>query len=182
MNAHIYLSEFKPTSVLNTCLKNIAKLLANILQRIISKLVHKNQYDFIGTVWDGHMSFFTNVANQKKEILVLKLDLLLTQFNMRQLSKFLELGALAKNGLIWLLQFFPWSHLEFYLMECLQNFLLHERVKYNEPQFLFLLAIDLLRSIFNNAMAQGILHYPLINSKNIDFLVLQYVDDTLVHL
>jgi hypothetical protein len=40
-------SDFRPISLLNSVLKILTKLLANRLQKIILKLVHKNQYGFL---------------------------------------------------------------------------------------------------------------------------------------
>jgi hypothetical protein len=39
--------DFRPISLLNSVVKIITKLLANRLQKIILKLVHKNQYGFL---------------------------------------------------------------------------------------------------------------------------------------
>jgi hypothetical protein len=36
--------DYSPISLLNTSVKMLAKLLANRIQRVITKLVHKNQY------------------------------------------------------------------------------------------------------------------------------------------
>jgi hypothetical protein len=40
-------NDFRPISLLNDVLKIIMKILANKLQKIILKLVHKNQYGFL---------------------------------------------------------------------------------------------------------------------------------------
>jgi hypothetical protein len=40
-------SDFRPISLLNSSLKILTKLLANRLQEVILKLVHKNQYGFL---------------------------------------------------------------------------------------------------------------------------------------
>jgi hypothetical protein len=40
-------SEYRPISLLNSSIKLITKILANILQKFILKVVHQNQYDFI---------------------------------------------------------------------------------------------------------------------------------------
>jgi hypothetical protein len=40
-------SDFRPISLLNSVLKIITKILANRLQKIIPKMVHKNQYGFL---------------------------------------------------------------------------------------------------------------------------------------
>ena len=39
--------DFRPISLLNSTLKIVTKLLANRLQKVILKLVHKNQYGFL---------------------------------------------------------------------------------------------------------------------------------------
>jgi hypothetical protein len=40
-------NDFRPISLLNCCVKMLTKLLAERLQRIILKIIHKNQYGFI---------------------------------------------------------------------------------------------------------------------------------------
>jgi hypothetical protein len=40
-------NDFRPISLLNSVLKIVTKFLANRLQKIILKLVHKNQYGFL---------------------------------------------------------------------------------------------------------------------------------------
>jgi hypothetical protein len=47
---------------------------------------------------------------------------------------------------------------------------------------LFVLAADFLQSILNKAMNSGVMTPPLPRSANPDFLVIQYVDDTLIIL
>jgi len=40
-------SDYRPTSLLNCCVKMITKLLAEKLQKVILKIIHKYQYGFI---------------------------------------------------------------------------------------------------------------------------------------
>jgi hypothetical protein len=40
-------NDFRPISLLNSCLKILTKLLANRLQKIILQLIHVNQYGFL---------------------------------------------------------------------------------------------------------------------------------------
>jgi hypothetical protein len=43
----ITVNDYRPISLLNTSVKLITKLVANRLQKVNSKLVHRNQYGFI---------------------------------------------------------------------------------------------------------------------------------------
>ena len=47
INARTLVNDFRPIMLLNYCLKMITKLLANRLQRLILKIVHRNQYGFL---------------------------------------------------------------------------------------------------------------------------------------
>ena len=40
-------NDYRPITLLNCCLKLITKLLANRLQKVILKIIHKNQYGFL---------------------------------------------------------------------------------------------------------------------------------------
>ena len=40
-------NDYRPITLLNCCLKLITKLLANWLQKVILKIIHKNQYGFL---------------------------------------------------------------------------------------------------------------------------------------
>jgi hypothetical protein len=65
--------DFRPISLLNSVLILITKLLTNILQLIILKLIHRNQFGFIRTrtiqaALLGHLSIFTNVINLERRL------------------------------------------------------------------------------------------------------------------
>jgi hypothetical protein len=67
-------SDFRPISLLNTVLKILTKLLANKLQKIILKLVHKNQYGFMKqrSIQDclrWHMNSCSNATNLRRKYL-----------------------------------------------------------------------------------------------------------------
>jgi hypothetical protein len=53
------IGDFRPISLLNSSVKLLIKLLANRLQKIILKIIHKNQYDFIR---DRNIQYLSNLG------------------------------------------------------------------------------------------------------------------------
>jgi retron-type reverse transcriptase len=72
-------NDFRPITLLNCCLKIITKILDNGHQKVVLKIVHKNQYGFLKgrTIQDcltWAFQYIYQCQTSNKEILILKLD------------------------------------------------------------------------------------------------------------
>ena len=72
-------NDYRPITLLNCCLKLITKLLANRLQKVILKIIHRNQYGFIRgrsiqdcLAWT--FQYIHKCQASKRPIVLLKLD------------------------------------------------------------------------------------------------------------
>lgn len=72
-------NDYRPITLLNCCLKLLTKLLANRLQKVILRIIHRNQYGFLkGRSIQDYLAWAFEFIHQCKasgnEILIMKLD------------------------------------------------------------------------------------------------------------
>lgn len=157
----IVTNDYRPITLLNCCLKIITKLLANRLQKLILKIVHRNQYGFLRdrTIQDclaWAFEYIFQCQNSGKEIVLLKLDFA-KAFDTIEHSAMLEIMKNMGFDARWL----GW-------IECIFNsgtssvllngvpgrqFICRRGVRQGDPlsPLIFVLAADLLQSAINEA-------------------------------
>jgi hypothetical protein len=73
------IGDYSPISLINSSIKLLTKILSNRLQKVITKLIHKNQYGFIKeTSIDDCLAWVFEYLylckRSKNEMVILKLD------------------------------------------------------------------------------------------------------------
>lgn len=190
INSPTSVNDFRPITLLNCCLKVITKLLANRLQKLILKIIHRNQYSFLKgrsiqdfLVWA--YEYIYQCQSSKQKIVLLKLDFAKAfdtteheamldimksmGFNDRWLQWIRCIFGSGKSSM--LLNGVPGRQFQCKCGVC--------QVDPLSP-LIFALAADLLQAAINNAFRQGLLKLPFHNPNRKEYHVIQYAGDTLV--
>jgi hypothetical protein len=175
-------------------MKIITKLLANRLQKVLSALLHKNQYGFIQkkkrTTQDciaWALDYLHMCHHSKRGIIILKLHF---EKALDKVEHEFMLQVMTHKGFP--LRWLKWMKAIFglgtssVLLNGVPGKVFHCKrgLRQGDPlsPLLFVLAADFLQNILNNAKANNLLSLPipLVNDK--DFPVLPYADDTLIFM
>ena len=184
-------NDFRPITLLNCCLKLITKLLANRLQKLVLKIIHRNQYGFLKgrSIQDclaWAFEYIHQCQSSGRACCILKLDFA-KAFDTIQHEPMIEIMkhmGFDEKWLGWIKCIFSSGSSSVLLngapgklFDCLCG------VRQGDPlsPLIFVLAADLLQSAINDATRNGLLQLPLPTSDS-NYPVIQYADDTIAVL
>jgi hypothetical protein len=173
-------------------MKLLTKLLADRLQKVITSLVHANQYGFIKSrsiqdclAWA--FEFIHLCKSRKKEAVILKLDFekAFDKIEHQAILHMLQSKGFGPKWIGWIKNILD-SGTSSVLLNGVPGkvFQCKRGVRQGDPlsPLLFVLTADLLQSLVNQALHQGLLCLPIPERAGFDFPIVQYADDTLLIL
>ena len=166
----------------------LTKLLANRLQLVILKCIHKNQYGFLKSrsiqdclAWA--FEYIHQCKQSRRPILILKLDFAkaFDTIEHEAILLILQQKGLDVKWLAWVKEILS-SGSSSVLLNGVpgKQFQCKCGVRQGDPlsPLLFVIAADLLQSVVNRMLVDGVLTLP-IPSHDPHFPIIQYVDDTI---
>jgi hypothetical protein len=160
--------DYRPISLLNSSIKLLTKILAERLQRVIMRLIHKNQYGFIKSrsihdclAWAFEYLHICKVS--KKALVIIKLDFekAFDRIEHQAILEVLKHKGFGQRWVKWIEDILG-SGTSSVLLNGVPGKTFHCRrgVRQGDPlsPLLFVLAADLLQTVINNAKDQGLLN------------------------
>jgi hypothetical protein len=172
-------NDFRPFSLLNSSLKLITKMLADRLQKVITRLIHKNLYGFVKSrsihdclAWA--FEYLHICKKSKKELVILKLDFekAFDKIEHQAVLEILKHMGFGERWLGWIKSLLN-SGTSSVILNGVPGKVFHCRrgLRQGDPlsPLLFVLAADLLQSLVNDLKRQGILSLPITLRAGEDF-------------
>ncbi|XP_073357917.1 uncharacterized protein [Aegilops tauschii subsp. strangulata] len=182
-------NDYRPITLLNCCLKILTKLLANRLQRVILKIIHRNQYGFLKgrsiqdcVAWA--YEFIHQCQASGREIAISKLDFAkaFDTIEQAQMMEIMKCMGFDDRWLGWIKCLFSTAKSSVLLNGTPgKQFFCLRGVRQGDPlsPLIFVLVADLLQAAINAAYRAGDLQLP-IPAQEEDYPVIQYADDTIL--
>jgi retron-type reverse transcriptase len=186
------IGDYRPISLLNSSVNVLTKILVNRLQKVILQLIHKNQYGFIKErniqnclTWAFEYLYLCKKS--RKELIILKLifEKAFDRIEHKAIMNILHHKGFNSKWQLWMKMIMD-SGTSSILLNGVPGKVFHCKrgVRQGDPlsPLLFVLAVDLLQSVVNSALNEGVLTLPLPLRCGTAFPIVQYADDTLLFL